>query len=595
MPDFTQYVPPGVYVEDTTQPTVLSTGDAGNALVLVGPGQGYRVAVEAVRAYAADEDTVPLSKRGVFTTAVVGPPAIAAPVVSNSAGVVLEVDTDYEWVVDTSAGGGADNAVTFLKRLPATTIARNVTNKELTSNVAILTTSVAHGFLVGASITVAGVDATFNGTYTTVAGTTGTTIRYALTHADITSTAATGTATGPATAAAPSPNGLAEGDSVSVTYRYADPLYYTPQMFDDYDYVVEAYGAALTTTPSINPNDSQVVSPLSLAAKVAFENGAGEVLCLATNPADGDTLQEQFQAAYSKLESDTRVGVMVPLFVDGYVTGLSTSDTATPSALQTYLTDLNAHLVGSAADGYGRTAVVGLVKDYDEATLSVADLAAWIGYKRTMLAYPTRVVMYNGSTNQNSEVDGIYLAAAMGARLLSNPVARGLTRQQILSFSGIPSSVFQTMTKTAKDAMSKAGVAVVEQDRGNRMVVRHGVTTDMTSMVTREISIVRVADRLLQLIQTGMENSNLIGQPITDDMPIRVKGALQGILEQARSSGVILEWINLKVRQQRTADAGDPTVIECKFSYRPAIPLNYITVSFSIDLDSGTLNTTEAV
>jgi hypothetical protein len=43
---------------------------------------------------------------------------------------------------------------------------------------------------------------------------------------------------------------------------------------------------------------------------------------------------------------------------------------------------------------------------------------------------------------------------------------------------------------------------------------------------------------------------------------------------------------NLAVRQQ-TAPSGDPTVIECKFAYQPAIPLNYITVSFSIDLSSG--------
>jgi hypothetical protein len=43
---------------------------------------------------------------------------------------------------------------------------RKVVNKALTSNVATLETEVAHGFLANDSVVVAGVDATFNGTYT---------------------------------------------------------------------------------------------------------------------------------------------------------------------------------------------------------------------------------------------------------------------------------------------------------------------------------------------------------------------------------------------------------------------------------------------
>jgi N4-gp56 family major capsid protein len=71
----------------------------------------------------------------------------------------------------------------------------SVTNKALTSNVATLTTSVAHGLGVGQVVTVSGVDSTFNGTYTiTVVGTT-TTFSYAKTASDVASAAATGTVT----------------------------------------------------------------------------------------------------------------------------------------------------------------------------------------------------------------------------------------------------------------------------------------------------------------------------------------------------------------------------------------------------------------
>ena len=75
------------------------------------------------------------------------------------------------------------------------TITATVSNKALTSNVATLTTSAAHGMAVGMSITVAGVDATFNGTYTIASVPTTTTLTYAKTASNVTSQAATGTIT----------------------------------------------------------------------------------------------------------------------------------------------------------------------------------------------------------------------------------------------------------------------------------------------------------------------------------------------------------------------------------------------------------------
>jgi len=67
-----------------------------------------------------------------------------------------------------------------------------ITNKALASNVATLTTSSAHGLAIGDTVVVTGVDATFNGTWTVASVPTGTTFTFALTAADVTSAAATG-------------------------------------------------------------------------------------------------------------------------------------------------------------------------------------------------------------------------------------------------------------------------------------------------------------------------------------------------------------------------------------------------------------------
>jgi hypothetical protein len=75
------------------------------------------------------------------------------------------------------------------------TITATVSNKALTSNVATLTTSAAHGLAVGMEIDVTGVDATFNGTYTIASVPTTTTFTYAKTASNVTSTPSTGTVT----------------------------------------------------------------------------------------------------------------------------------------------------------------------------------------------------------------------------------------------------------------------------------------------------------------------------------------------------------------------------------------------------------------
>ena len=71
-------------------------------------------------------------------------------------------------------------------------IVKTVSNKALTSNVATLTTSATHGYLVGDVVVVSGVDATFNGTFSITAVPTTTTFTYAKTATNVSSAAASG-------------------------------------------------------------------------------------------------------------------------------------------------------------------------------------------------------------------------------------------------------------------------------------------------------------------------------------------------------------------------------------------------------------------
>lgn len=380
----------------------------------------------------------------------------------------------------------------------------------------------------------------------------------------------------------PSPNGLKDGDQVRVTYAFTGATYYEPTVFEDFDQVVATYGPSLVTTAPTDPTDSQVASALTLAAKVALENGAASVLCVATDPGAGD-YRAQLQAAYKKLETDYRAQILVPLLVDGAY------DAHTSTNVANLLADVRIHCETAAAEGFGRMAFAGVATTYDN-TVSHDQLAIQQGSKRLVLCYPNRLLMFNSAVNASTEVDGFYLAAAMAGRLARNPVARGLTNQSLTSFTGLPATVAQAMTRTFKNNLSKSGVNVAEINQASQLVARHGVSTNMSSILTQEISLTRVGDTLLQMIQVGMSNAGLIGEPITTDTTVNVKSALIGLLEQAISDEIIVSYANAQVRQLLV----DPSVIEGTFSYKPPIPMNYIVVKFAVDLTTGDTTDTTA-
>lgn len=82
------------------------------------------------------------------------------------------------------------------KVFPRITVSIN--NKALTTNVATLTTTEAHGLSTGMEITITGVDATFNGTYTITGVPTTVTFTYAKTAVNVPSTAVSPVGTGTA-------------------------------------------------------------------------------------------------------------------------------------------------------------------------------------------------------------------------------------------------------------------------------------------------------------------------------------------------------------------------------------------------------------
>lgn len=361
---------------------------------------------------------------------------------------------------------------------------------------------------------------------------------------------------------------IANGATIYVTYRYTDLTYRAPGRFNDFDDVKAAYGEPLDLT------SGTILSPLSLAAKIAFENGATTLVLVDCGGSPTAVTRSQIQAGYGLLDALFDVNIIVPLSVGITGTPGSPGDTANVGL------DLKNFVEGQAALGNPRVGVFGLSR---LATVVPSATAATVHSKRVVLAWPNRMSYYDGFSNKTFDLAGYYLAAAYAGRMANLPVQTPLTRKAVQSFVGIPASVANTQTLAVRNSYSAAGVAVTEVARDGTLVVRHGTTTDPTTQTTRELNLVRAGDALVSLLQNTIEASGLIGSTINVDTPLAVKGVITGVLDTAKNNNVIVDFDSLKVRIQ----SADPTVIEVKFVYTPAYPLNFITVQFSINTASG--------
>lgn len=365
-----------------------------------------------------------------------------------------------------------------------------------------------------------------------------------------------------------SDSAIPSGETVYVAYRYTDSNYFEPMIVSDFDDVEAVYGTAMDLVTNV------ILSPLSLAAKMAFDNGARNLVLVATAGTADAVTASQLEAGYVRLGALPGANLVVPLPVG--ITGTE----AIPGDVADVGAGLATWLEAQVSLSNLRVGIVGVERSV---SIDPANLVASYANKRIMHAHPNRLNFYNGLTNTTIEVSGYYLAAAYAGRFAAQPIQMPLTKKRVRGFAGIPATALSQMTTSKKNTWSDAGVAVAEVTRQNTLVVRHGTSTDRTNVNTREISLVRARDAMVNLIQDTLDASGLIGSYLVAETPTRISGVIEGILETAMASEIIVGYSDVRVRQTSL----EPSIIEVKFRYKPAYPLNYIVVSFSVNTETG--------
>lgn len=369
------------------------------------------------------------------------------------------------------------------------------------------------------------------------------------------------------------------GATASITYRYVPEKYYTATRLDSLSAVQARYGQAFDATG--------VVTPLSAAASLAFENGAPSVVIqplfkiintderAQPTPVEAEGIGP-WQSTFIGLRDIEDVNVIVPAF-DG-----SDLDHAAQLALLQTAQD---HVRYMQLQGQYLVVVCG------EEGVAATDLQATatnlrtrgdVAAEQTVVVSPSR---YGRSlpTGTTVIVGGQLVAAGVAGMIAARPVSTPLTRKAVSGFVSIEDS----RDKAAKDADAAVGLMVIET-KGANLQVRHGLTVDNTSTARRELSVVRAKHRMIESIRDTVDTQIVGTVPADGSAPFVVKNAIIGVLELLRQRRELVDYTGVESRVL----TNDPTTVEVRFNYLPAFPLNYVNVIFSLDLSTGSTATT---
>lgn len=353
------------------------------------------------------------------------------------------------------------------------------------------------------------------------------------------------------------------GDTVQLSYNYTNPDYFKVYALYDFDDVRDFYGEAFDSNGAIQ-------SEVTLAAYFAFINGASTVLTCAIDPEDPQNItMGDYADALDKFRDEEQIAIIVP----------GTGNQAIQALV-------HQHVVSQSNNKYERRAIMGMDGTVMpvESSQRIANAQA-VNERRVALVSPASFDYFAPELNRTIQVGGQYMAAALAGLAASLPAAMPLTHKRVFGFTGPHTG----QREGEKNLESSQGLMVAERTRRNVVQVRHGVTTNPTDLLTREWSIIGQQDVMVYRIRDYLDGDGLIGQPIYDTTLVQVKASAESALTSLVRDNVIVNYQNLKVRQL----ANMPEVVEVRFEWLPAYPMNYIVVRYSVAVLSGDVEVNE--
>lgn len=383
---------------------------------------------------------------------------------------------------------------------------------------------------------------------------------------------------------------------VNVTYRYVVADYYQPIRLYDLASVESRFGSAL------NAAGTGINSYLSYAAAIAFENGAPSIVCqplfartVAGDPTSVPLAVSSSNWATSTTWSDTLyilrdvedINIIVPVIGQSMTNVTDSVQLSVEQAIEDHIyfmrTTQQQYVIGLYGEDSSTDTTKATKTILQSHATTLRGRYGGILAEQQVLVNTSRFTRALPAFGGSLTVGGQYLAAGIAGMLASRPTASTLTRKVISGFL----TVADPRDLAEKNADAAAGLMVVEQ-KGQNLFVRHAVTIDTTASAKRELSVVRAKHRVIESVRDTIDRQ-LIGNLVADANATNVvRGTIIAVLEGLKNEKDIVDYTGVQARFVSL----DPTTIQVRFSYRPAFPVNYINVEFSLDLSTGQIQST---
>jgi hypothetical protein len=221
-----------------------------------------------------------------------------------------------------------------------------------------------------------------------------------------------------------------------------------------------------------------------------------------------------------------------------------------------------------------RTAIFGFASGTQP--LQAGAIATATGSTRVRFIYPdiaTITLTDVLGTSRDYLVDGRYIAVAIAAATTSQSVdpATPWTGRLLSGFTALQ----RRLDAVQANQVAARGVTVVE-DRLPFLRIRHGLTSDMSNVLTKTPTVIQIADEMQKRCRSVLDP--FIGIKFLPQILGQIEGQLSEMFKRAVQEQIITSFTGISV----ALDPEDPTAILVEAYYVPVFPLLYIQITLRV-------------
>ena len=345
------------------------------------------------------------------------------------------------------------------------------------------------------------------------------------------------------------------------------PEQYKPRLINLLEDVTSMYGGVTMYTD--HTGETTTINKLGLGLYLAKLNGAGLVYGLQVPYSTSKACPDQFDyaEAISALQGIQNAYRIVPMDLDNNITHLLINHVNQMSSPEE---KCERRLFAGYQDN-------GQIQTFTDLQRTVGEFAKNICNERIGIVstYDVTIVLPDGSIISPPERGSApYICAALAGAEAALPIYQSLTRASIAGFDKLSERV--NLLRSQKNMLAEYGLILLEQPSGigSAITIRHGLTTNMDTIQTRENSITTIKDYTGKLLRSALDKY-LGKENITFESLVRMRATVDSVLDSLIQSKIIVAG-DVETLQQ-APNSPDSVILSVKIL--PPYPCNYINIT----------------